>query len=295
MVPIVCLDGCFLVRWIMFWDIPGQHSHWGSHRETRNSNIQLLGWISNSGLPIEILSERKNVAGLPSPLRDPLQSNTYQIWIFVVPVWKPCWTPTLIQIENVNFLPLSTPSRTTGRRNAKSTWWLMTVGRLYWLYWLGILNGNSWLTGENGDYEDPWIPRVTLQHCHDDPFNWDKGGSGFLIWTQYEDDYKTRYTQNSLSPRGFNWLLLFKSLQHDLLVYLININTISVESMSSIFVWSSVVIFCPTEVKLKVFVVVLVLMSSSSSWETLQTGPSMVQWLFTEPGGWRGERAGCLQ
>ena len=155
MVPIVCLDGCFLVRWIMFWDIPGQHSHWGSHRETRNSNIQLLGWISKSGLPIEILSERKNLPGLPSPLRDPLQSNTYQIWIFVVPVWKPCWTPTLIQIENVNFLPLSTPSR------------------LHWLPWpggkeckinlladdcgmalLGRLNGNSWLTGENGDQED---------------------------------------------------------------------------------------------------------------------------------------------
>ena len=71
------------------------------------------------------------------------------------PWWRLCRTPTLIQIENVNFLPLSTPSR------------------LHWLPWpggkeckinlladdggmalLGRLNGNSWLTGENGDQED---------------------------------------------------------------------------------------------------------------------------------------------
>ena len=207
-------------------------------QRNKRSQIEELGWISKSGLPILILSETLQI---PLGPRHPPNFSQIICWratLFVgikfvlenpglVPsgAWR---TPTLLQIENVNFLPLSTPSRTTGRRNAKSTWWLMTVGRLYWLYWLGILNGNSWLTGENGDYEDPWIPRVTLQHCHDDPFNWDKGGSGFLIWTHCDDEITRRYTENSLSPRGFNWLLLFKSPQHDLFVYLININTISV-------------------------------------------------------------------
>ena len=283
--------------------IPGQHSHCVPTEKQEESDRRTWLDIKVRAADTNFIRDVTNTSRPPASsqfLTDYLLGSNTFCWnqVCVGEPWPGgAWrTPTLLQIENVNFLPLSTPSR------------------LHWLPWpggkeckinlladdggmalLGRLNGNSWLTGENGDYEDPWIPRVTLQHCHDDPFNWDKGGSGFLIWTQYEDDYKTRYTQNSLSPRGFNWLLLFKSLQHDLLVYLININTISVESMSSIFVWSSVVIFCPTEVKLKVFVVVLVLMSSSSSWETLQTGPSMVQWLFTEPGGWRGERAGCLQ
>ena len=36
---------------------------------------------------------------------------------------------------------------------------------------LALLNGNSWLTGENGDHEDHLNSKGDLQHCHDDPFN----------------------------------------------------------------------------------------------------------------------------
>ena len=42
------------------------------------------------------------------------------------------------------------------------------------------LNGNSWLTGENGDYEDPEY--LTPTSHHDDPFiQQDKADSNFLI------------------------------------------------------------------------------------------------------------------
>ena len=75
--------------------------------------------------------------------------------------------PTLIQIENVNFLSLSTPPLGQGGRGMQT------------LLKNGSTNGNSWLTGENGDHEDPEY--LTPASHPDDPFIQDKADSYFLI------------------------------------------------------------------------------------------------------------------
>ena len=50
----------------------------------------------------------------------------------------------------------------------------------------GSTNGNSWLTGENGDHEDPeYLPPASHR---DDPFIQDKADSYFLIWALCDDD-----------------------------------------------------------------------------------------------------------
>ena len=142
--------------------IPGQHSHCVPTEKQEESDRRTWLDIKVRAADTNFIRDVTNTSGPPASsqfLTDYLLASNTFCWnqVCVGEPWPSgAWrTPTLIQIENVNFLPLSTPSRTTGRRNAKSTWWLMMVGRLYWLYWLGILNGNSWLTGENGDYEDP--------------------------------------------------------------------------------------------------------------------------------------------
>ena len=139
-----------------------------SHRETRGVREEIPGWISKSGLPICTNSARdvrvkqsseppisqQFLTGYLLEMRGEQHFLCFQFCVRE-PWWRFCRTPTLIQIENVNFLPLSTPSR------------------LHWLPWpggkeckinlladdggmalLGRLNGNSWLTGENGDQED---------------------------------------------------------------------------------------------------------------------------------------------
>ena len=120
------------------------------------------------------------------------ESNTFCVFSFVSgnpgggSVGPPLWYRLKMLIfSHCQHLLGYTDSPDQGGRNAKSTCWLMMVG---WLYWVDLMEILGWLERmETRRIE--LNSKGDLQHCHDDPFNWDKGGSGFLIWTRCDDDH----------------------------------------------------------------------------------------------------------
>ena len=173
-----------------------------SHRETRGVREEIPGWISKSGLPILILPEtlelnRARGPQYPSNFSRIIcwrweESNTFCVFRFVSgnpgggSVGPPLWYRLKMLIfSHCQHLLGYTDSPDQGGRNAKSTCWLMMVG---WLYWVDLMEILGWLERmETRRIE--LNSKGDLQHCHDDPFNWDKGGSGFLIWTRCDDDH----------------------------------------------------------------------------------------------------------